>query len=157
MGAIILAVAGIAGTLLASIVTGLLQHRSAARVAAEARTERLYRDQLEAATALAKAATEHRIEMWRRGDAVLKGDPADQIRELQTRTHATRGAVTLPFITCKLLITDPAVRQAAVTMVSKAYAMRDAYDSAAALTEARDVAMRANDDFVDTAAAFLAR
>jgi hypothetical protein len=153
----LVAIVAVAGTLLGSIVSGLFQHKSAGRTEMVARAEQLRRDQLEAATALAVAISDHRTAMWVRGDAVLQDDPADRIRELKTRSHATRSEVTRPLVALRLHITDPAVRQAATEMVTATYAMRDSYDSTAALREARETAMRAHDAFVDTAAAFLSR
>jgi hypothetical protein len=154
MGATVLAVVG---TLLGSIVAGLFQHKSAGRTERVARAEQLRKDQMEAATALAVAVSDHRSAMWVRGDAVLKGDTDDRVRELKVRTHETRSAVTRPLIALKLHIIDLAVQEAAVAMVSATYGMRAAYGSTAELTQARESAMLAHDTFVDTAAAFLAR
>ncbi|MFC9223146.1 hypothetical protein ACFT8W_20875 [Streptomyces hygroscopicus] len=154
MGATVLA---IVGTLLGTIVSGLFQHTSAGRTERVARAEQLRKDQLEAATSLAVAISDHRAAMWACGDAVLKGDPADRVRELKTRTHETRSAVTRPLIALKLHIVDPAVQAAAGAMVAATYAMRDSYGSPEDLTQARAAAMRAHDTFVDTAAAFLTR
>ncbi|MBQ0890812.1 protein kilB [Micromonospora tulbaghiae] len=143
------------GTLLGAIVSGAFQHRAAGRTEKAARAAQLRRDQLEAVTALAVAISDHRSAMWVRGDAVLKGDPADRVRDLQTRSHATRSAVTRPLVALRIHITDPAVRSAADDMVTATFAMRDAYDSAEALTAARRAALTAHDRFVDVAATFL--
>ncbi len=143
------------GTLLGAIVSGAFQHRAAGRTEKAARAAQLRRDQLEAVTALAVAISDHRSAMWVRGDAVLKGDPADRVRDLQTRSHATRSAVTRPLVALRIHITDPAVRSAADDMVTATFAMRDAYDSAEALTAARRAALTAHDRFVDAAATFL--
>ncbi|MER7498339.1 hypothetical protein ABT033_37840 [Streptomyces pharetrae] len=143
------------GTLLGAVVSGAFQHRAAGRTEKAARAAQLRRDQLEAVTALAVAISDHRSAMWVRGDAVLKGDPADRIRDLQTRSHATRSAVTRPLVALRIHITDPAVRSAADDMVTATFAMRDAYDSAEALTAARRAALTAHDRFVDVAASFL--
>lgn len=143
------------GTLLGAIVSGAFQHRAAGRTEKAARAAQLRRDQLEAVTALAVAISDHRSAMWVRGDAVLKGDPVDRVRDLQTRSHATRSAVTRPLVALRIHITDPAVRSAADDMVTATFAMRDAYDSAEALTAARRAALTAHDRFVDVAATFL--
>lgn len=143
------------GTLLGAIVSGAFQHRAASRTEKAARAAQLRRDQLEAVTALAVAISDHRSAMWVRGDAVLKGDPVDRVRDLQTRSHATRSAVTRPLVALRIHITDPAVRSAADDMVTATFAMRDAYDSAEALTAARRAALTAHDRFVDVAATFL--
>ncbi|MFK0113951.1 hypothetical protein [Streptomyces sp. NPDC091217] len=154
MGATVLA---IVGTLLGTVVSGLFQHTSAGRTERVGRAEQLRKDQLEAATALAVAISDHRAAMWVRGDALLKGDPADRVRELRIRTQETRSAVTRPLIALRLHIVDPAVQAAAGAMVTATYAMRDSYDSTEDLTQARETAMHAHDTFVATAAAFLAR
>ncbi|MDX2843248.1 hypothetical protein PV377_30605 [Streptomyces ipomoeae] len=148
-------VIAVVGTLLGALVSGLFQHRSAGRTEKVARAEQLRRDQLEAVTALAVAISDHRSAMWVRGDAVVKGDPVDRVRELQTRTHATRSAVTRPLVALRLHVTDPDVRRAADAMVSATYAMRDAYTSPDDLTRARETALQAHDHFVDVAAHYL--
>jgi hypothetical protein len=63
--------------------------------------------------------------------------------------------VTRPLVALRIHITDPAVRSAADDMVTATFAMRDAYDSAEALTAARRAALTAHDRFVDVAATFL--
>lgn len=149
------AVIAVLGTLLGAVVSGLFQHLAAGRTEKVARTEQLRRDRLEAVTALATAISDHRAAMWARGDAVLKNDPADRARDLKTRSHATRSAVTRPLIALRLHITDPAVRQAADAMVAATYAMRDAYATTDDLTQARETALVAHDQFVDAAAQYL--
>jgi hypothetical protein len=145
----------VAGTLLGAIVSGLFQHRSAGRTEQVARREQLRQAQIEAVTALAVAVSDHRAAMWIRGDARLKGDSDERVRELRSRSHATRSAVTRPLIALRLHITDPAVRQAADEMVTATYAMRDADTSTDALTRAREAALAAHDRFVDVAASYL--
>jgi hypothetical protein len=146
------AVIAVVGTLLGALLSGLFQHHAAGRTEKVARAERLRRDRLEAVTALAVAICDHRAAMWARGDAVLNGDPPERLRELKTRAHATRSAVTRPLIALRLHISDPAVRQAADAMVTATYAMRDAYTSTHDLTEARQAAVVAHDHFIDVAA-----
>ncbi|MFH8797699.1 hypothetical protein [Streptomyces sp. NPDC017941] len=148
-------IVAVAGTLLGAIVSGWFQHRAAGRSEKVARTEQNRRDQLEAVTALAVAISDHRAAMWARGDARLKGDPPDRLRDLQTRSHATRSAVTRPRVALRLHVTDPATRQAADAMVSTTYAMREAYTSTDDLTRAREAALQAHDRFVDVAALHL--
>jgi hypothetical protein len=152
---VIATVIAILGTLLGAVVSGAFQHRAAGRTEKVAHAQQLRRDQLEAVTALAVAVSDHRSAMWVRGDAVIKGDPDERVRELKTRSHATRSAVTRPLIALKIHIMDPAVQRAAVAMVTATYAMRDTYDSAEALTGARRAALEAHDHFVDVAATFL--
>lgn len=145
----------IAGTLLGATVSGLFQHASAGRTERTARREQHRAAQLEAITALAVAISDHRTAMWVRGDACLKEDPDERVRELQTRSHATRSAVTRPLVALRLHVTDPAVREAADVMVAATYAMRDAYGSTPELTRAREAALAAHDRFVDASAAYL--
>ncbi|WP_043231756.1 hypothetical protein [Streptomyces sp. NRRL F-5193] len=148
-------VLAIIGTLLGAAVSGLFQHAAAGRTEKTARREQHRAAQLEAITALAVAISDHRTAMWVRGDARLKGDTEERVRELQTRSHATRSAVTRPLVALRLHVTDPAVREAANAMVSSTYAMRDAYTSTDTLTEARAAALEAHDRFVDVAARYL--
>ncbi|MFJ2774922.1 hypothetical protein [Streptomyces sp. NPDC087300] len=148
-------VLAIAGTLLGAIVSGLFQHASAGRTEQTARHEQHRAAQLEAITTLAVAISDHRTAMWVRGDALLKGDPQERVRELQTRSHTTRSAVTRPLIALRLHVTDPAIRQAADAMVTATYSMRTAYDSTEHLTQARENALTAHDEFVDAAALYL--
>ena len=145
------------GTLLGAVVSGVFQNRAAGRSEKAARAQQLRRDQLEAVTALAVAVSDHRSAMWVRGDAVIKNDAAERVRDLQAKTHATRSAVTRPLVTLRIHVTDPAVRRAADEMITATYGMRGAYDSADALAEARRVALGAHDHFVDVAAEYLHR
>ncbi|MEU2874414.1 hypothetical protein ABZ769_35350 [Streptomyces olivoreticuli] len=149
------AVIAVLGTLLGSIVSGLFQHKSADRTERVARGQELRRDQLEAVTALATAISDHRRAMWMRGDAKLKGGTQARIEELRGESHMTRSAVTRPLVALRILVTDQTVRAAADRMVTVTYAMRNAYESTAVLTEAREAAKVAHDDFVDVAGAFL--
>ncbi|MFJ9635026.1 hypothetical protein ACIRU8_45775 [Streptomyces sp. NPDC101175] len=140
------------GTLMGAVVSGLFQHRSAGRTEAVARLAQLRQDKLEAVTALAVAISDHRSAMWARGDAQLKADPADRIRDLKVRTHETRAAVTRPLVVLRLLVPNSDVRRAADEMVASTYAMRDAFTTTADLTAARQTAVEAHDQFVAVAA-----
>lgn len=155
------------GTLLGSIVSGRFQERAAARSVQASRGEAVRRDCLEAVTALAGAISDHRRTMWKRGDAVLKDASAERIEALREDCHATRSAVTRPLIALRVLIEDPEVRAAADRMITLTYALRQALPTpedrtgtryAAAkqrLTEAREAAMVAHDQFVDVAARYM--
>ncbi|MFD7537865.1 hypothetical protein [Streptomyces sp. NPDC059819] len=132
-----------------------------------AHAEAIRRDRLQAVTALACAASDHRTTMWRRGDAVLKQAGPERIEALRDESHMTRSAVTRPLVALRVLIEDPAVRAAADRMITLTYAIRQAIPTATAdtdreaakerLTEAREAAKVAHDDFVNTAARYLRR
>ncbi|MFD8621399.1 hypothetical protein [Streptomyces sp. NPDC059513] len=109
--------------------------------------ETIRRDRLEAVTALARAASDHRRTMWMRGDAVLKGSGAELIQSLRRENHQTRSQVTRPLVAMRVLITDPAVRTAADRMITLTYAIRDHFGSTEELTAAREAAMVAHDQF----------
>ncbi|GAA2359066.1 hypothetical protein [Streptomyces cuspidosporus] len=155
----------IVATLLGAIVSGRFQERAAERQVRVTHGETIRRDRLEAVTALACAASDHRRALWMRGDAVLKGASADRIETLRGESHTTRSAVTRPLVALHVLIEDPNVRDAADRMITLTYAIRQAVPTAAAgtdretakqrLTEAREAAKVAHDDFVNTAARYL--
>ncbi|MGW5679319.1 hypothetical protein ACWEV4_30280 [Streptomyces sp. NPDC003860] len=155
----------IVATLLGAIVSGRFQERAAERQVRVTHGETIRRDRLEAVTALACAASDHRRALWMRGDAVLKNAGADRIETLRGESHMTRSAVTRPLVALRVLIEDPAVRAAADRMITLTYAIRQAVPTTAAgdhgdaakqrLTEAREAAKVAHDDFVNTAARYL--
>lgn len=152
-----LVTAGLAvvATLLGAIVTGRFQERAAERQMRANHGEAIRRDRLEAVTALACAASDHRTAMWMRGDAILKGAGTDRIEALRGESHMTRSAVTRPLVALRVLIEDQAVRAAADRMITLTYAIRDAYATTEDLTAAREAAKAAHDDFVNTAARYL--
>ncbi|MFI2617605.1 hypothetical protein [Streptomyces sp. NPDC018584] len=145
----------IIGTLLGALVSGRFQERAAERAVRIGHDEAIRRDRLEAATALACAVSDHRRAMWMRGDALLKGAPDDRVEALRGESHMTRSAVTRPLVALRVLIENPEVRAAADRMVTLTYAIRDAYESTANLSQAREAAMTAHDDFVNVAARYL--
>ncbi|MEU2564868.1 hypothetical protein ABZ626_36890 [Streptomyces longispororuber] len=155
----------VVATLLGAVVSGRFQERAAERQVRAAHGEAIRRDRLEAVTALACAASDHRAAMWRRGDAVLKQADPERIEALRGESHMTRSAVTRPLVALRVLIEDQAVRAAADHMISLTYAIRQVIpattpgaDRDAAkqrLTEAREAAKIAHDVFVDTAARYL--
>ncbi|MGJ5899332.1 hypothetical protein ACSCBZ_46450 [Streptomyces niveiscabiei] len=162
---LITAALAIVATLLGAIVSGRFQERAAERQVRAAHGAVVRRDRLEAVTALACAASDHRTAMWRRGDAVLKQADPERIETLRGESHMTRSAVTRPLFALRILIEDPAVRAAADRMITLTYAIRQAIPTATAdtdrqaakqrLTEAREAAKVAADDFVNTAARYL--
>ncbi|WP_329156310.1 hypothetical protein OIU91_42775 (plasmid) [Streptomyces sp. NBC_01456] len=154
---LVTAALAIVGTLLGSIVSGRFQERAAERTVRVSHGEAIRRDRLEAVTALACAASDHRTAMWVRGDAVLKGDGPERIQTLRSASHMTRSAVTRPMVALRVLIEDPAVRAAADEMITLTYALRDAYATTEDLTAAREAAKVAHDSFVDVAAGYLSR
>ncbi|MEV5568033.1 hypothetical protein AB0L54_35050 [Streptomyces sp. NPDC052196] len=145
----------IVATLLGAIVSGRFQERAAERQVRVSHGEAIRRDRLEAVTALACAASDHRTAMWMRGDAILKGASPDRIETLRGESHMTRSAVTRPLVALRVLIEDQAVRAAADRMITLTYAIRDAYATTADLTAAREAAKNAHDQFVNTAARYL--
>ncbi|MFD5159719.1 hypothetical protein ACFWMJ_16845 [Streptomyces hawaiiensis] len=154
---LVTAALAILGTLLGSIVSGRFQERAAERSVRVSHGESIRRDRLEAVTALACATSDHRRTMWLRGDAVLKGAGAELIQSLRRESHQTRSQITRPLVAMRVLITDPDVRAAADHMITLTYAIRDHFGSTEELTAAREAAMVAHDQFVDTAARYLAQ
>ncbi|MFJ9931426.1 hypothetical protein ACIRU5_36095 [Streptomyces misionensis] len=154
---LVTAALAIVGTLLGSIVSGRFQERAAERSDRVSRDETIRRDRLEAVTALGCAASDHRRTMWMRGDAILKGADAERIQALRSESHQTRSQVTRPLVAMRVLVTDPLVRAAADHMITLTYAIRDSFGSTEELTAAREAAMVAHDQFVDTAARYLAQ
>ncbi|MDP9607763.1 hypothetical protein [Streptomyces demainii] len=142
-------------TLLGAIVSGRFQERAAERSVRANHGEAIRRDRLEAVTALACAASDHRTAMWMRGDAILKAASTERIEALRGESHMTRSAVTRPLVALRVLIEDQAVRAAADRMITLTYAIRDAYTTTEDLTAAREAAKAAHDDFVNTAARYL--
>ncbi|MEU1668504.1 hypothetical protein ABZ547_33980 [Streptomyces sparsogenes] len=154
---LVTAALAIVGTLLGSLVSGRFQERAAERSVRVSHGETIRRDRLEAVTALACAASDHRRTMWMRGDAILKGADAERIQALRSESQQTRSQVTRPLVAMRVLITDPTVRTAADHMITLTYAIRDSFGSTEELTAAREAAMVAHDQFVDTAARYLAQ
>ncbi|WNI27284.1 hypothetical protein [Streptomyces sp. ITFR-16] len=154
---LVTAALAIVGTLLGSIVSGRFQERAAERSVRVTHGEAIRRDRLEAVTALACAASDHRRAMWMRGDAVLKQAGSERIEALRGESHMTRSAVTRPLVALRVLFADQAVRAAADEMIARTYALRDAYATTEDLTAAREAAKVAHDSFVDVAAGYLSR
>lgn len=145
----------VVATLLGAIVSGRFQERAAERQVRATRGEAIRRDRLEAVTALACAASDHRTAMWMRGDAILKGAGTERIEALRSQSHISRSAVTRPLVALRVLIEDQAVRAAADRMITLTYAIRDVYATTEDLTAAREAAKAAHDDFVNAAARYL--
>lgn len=144
----------VVATLLGAIVSGRFQERAAERQVRVSHGEAIRRDRLEAVTALACAASDHRTAMWMHGDAILKGAGTERIEALRGESHMTRSAVTRPLVALRVLI-EEAVRTAADRMITLTYAIRNAYATTEDLTAAREAAKDAHDDFVNTAARYL--
>ncbi|MCX4625091.1 hypothetical protein [Streptomyces albogriseolus] len=117
----------VVATLLGAIVSGRFQERAAERQVRATHGEAIRRDRLEAVTALACAASDHRTAMWMRGDAILKGAGTDRIEALRSQSHMTRSAGARRLVALRVLIEDQAVRAAADRMITLTYAIRDAY------------------------------
>ncbi|MEU2265231.1 pRL2-23 [Streptomyces olindensis] len=149
-------VVAVLGTLLGAVVAGVIQHRTARAGRAQDRAEALWRDRLDAITALAACATEHRRVLYAQQDAqlhALRTDP-DHLAALKEERYATRSATTAQLVRLHLLIVDPAVRQAAADLVTATYNLRDLAD-ADDIEAHRLAAVAAHDTFVDTAADYL--
>ncbi|MFF8556616.1 hypothetical protein ACF058_27775 [Streptomyces sp. NPDC015501] len=155
--ALVTAAIAVVGALLGSFISGRFQERAAERSVRVNHGETIRRDRLEAVTALACAASDRRRTMWMRGDALLKGAEAGLIQSLRRESHQTRSQVSRPLVAMRVLITDPAVRTAADHMITLTYAIRDHFGSTEELTAARETVMVAHDQFVDTAAHYLAQ
>ncbi|MGW1819440.1 hypothetical protein ACWCQM_38555 [Streptomyces sp. NPDC002125] len=145
----------VVAALLGAIVSGRFQERAAERQIRVTHSETIRRDRLEAVTALACAASDHRTAMWKRGDATLTGAGPERIATLRGESHMTRSAIARPQVALRVLIEDQAVRTAADRMVTLTYAMREAYATTEDLTAAREAAKDAHDTFVNTAAHYL--
>ncbi|MCY0947796.1 hypothetical protein [Streptomyces antarcticus] len=154
---LVTAALAIVATLLGAIVSGRFQERAAERSVRVSTGEAVRRDRLEAVTALACAVSDHRRAMWMRGDQALKGASTERIEALRGESHMTRSAVTRPLVALRVLIADQAVRAAADEMITRTYALRDAYATTGDLTDAREAAKVAHDLFVDAAAGYLSR
>ncbi|MBQ1122255.1 pRL2-23 [Streptomyces sp. B15] len=143
------------GTLAGALLSGLLQHRAVHAERSDARAEALWRDQLDAVTALAVAVSDHRRTMWESRQAMLTGADAARIEELRQAAHETRSAITAPAVRIQLVIRDRDTRAAADEAALATYRMRDAADMSE-LTALRSGALVAHDAFVATAGAALA-
>ncbi|WP_231905807.1 hypothetical protein [Streptomyces davaonensis] len=95
------AVLAIIATLLGAIVSGRFQERAAERSVRVSHGESIRRDRLEAVTALACAASDHRRALWMRGDAVLKNTddvgmkPAHYAVHVEARRKDNTGRILL--------------------------------------------------------------
>ncbi|MFG2885709.1 hypothetical protein ACGFYV_26030 [Streptomyces sp. NPDC048297] len=152
---LITAALAIVATLLGAIVSGRFQERAAERQVRAAHGEAIRRDRLEAVTALACAASDHRRALWMRGDAVITQASPERIEALRGDSHMTRSAVTRPLVALHVLCEDQAVRAAADRMITLTYAMRNACATSEDLATAREAAKNAHDSFVNTAARYL--
>lgn len=133
-------------------MSGTFALRTAGRVERAAAGEPLRRD---AVTTLAAAGSDHRRTLWNRGEARLALADQARLDDLRTASHVTRSAITRPLVAVQILAPDPKVRAAATEMVVASYRMRDADTSIETLTEAREAARAAHDQFIDRAAAYL--
>ncbi|MFH8404474.1 pRL2-23 [Streptomyces sp. NPDC018019] len=154
MDTMLTSVIAVLGTLAGAAVSGLLQHRAARTVRADARAEQQRRDQMNAVTALAVALSDHRRAMWEVRDADLTGQSPQRIQELRDESHRTRSAITDPAVRLRLLITDETVRAAATAATTATYVMREAADLDE-LQALRRGALEAHDAFVAAAGVFL--
>ncbi|MFE5866221.1 hypothetical protein ACFQ77_37570 [Streptomyces virginiae] len=155
LGTILTTVIAVLGTLAGTAVSGRYQRRAAEHTERAALGEALRRDRLTAVTELAAAISDHRAAMWLRAEAKLNGTAPDHLADLRSRSHQTRSSVTRPLVVLRVLITDPAVRQAADAMITATHAMRGADTNIEVLIRARQEALASHTHFVDVAAAYL--
>ncbi|MFJ3601025.1 protein kilB [Streptomyces sp. NPDC090126] len=149
LATLLTAILAIVGTLAGSVVTAVLQRRSAQASQAAADRTAHRREQLAAVTALASALAAHGAAMWAREEKRLKGGDWSAARET---SHATRAAITSPEVQLRVLA--PTLAQAAAEAAEAVYALRDAKDLAE-LETARARARAASDRFITEAGALL--
>ncbi|MFI1865812.1 protein kilB [Streptomyces jumonjinensis] len=123
-----MALIAVAGTLLGSVSTAVLQQRAVRADRAEARSDAVRRDRITAIAALVAALAEHRLAMWAREDLRLSGTDGSAYQAARVESHATRAAVTAPLTTVAILAPDLA--DAAHDAAHAAYALRGAADAA---------------------------
>ncbi|MFG2183393.1 protein kilB [Streptomyces abikoensis] len=142
------AIIAVVGTLLGGIVTGAVQHRSAASARAADQAETRRQAVTEAIAALAAALADHRRSMWVREAARLKGATDTELAAARAASHATRSAITAPLV--RLQVLAPDLAPAAETAAQAAYALRGAPD-ARTLDARREAALTAADALVAAA------
>ncbi|WP_331764397.1 protein kilB [Streptomyces anulatus] len=134
------------GTLAGVAITSTYQ----ARAARTARQETRRTEGRAAVETLAAALADHRRAMWCREDLRLRGEDWSAAR---AESHTTRSAITAPLIRVQILL--PAAAGPARDAAQAVYDLRDVEDHAA-LTEARDNAIRKADEFIPAAGTTLA-
>ncbi|GAA2105566.1 hypothetical protein GCM10009801_81750 [Streptomyces albiaxialis] len=148
-------IVAVLGTILGGAVTGALAHFSARSARWDELDERRRSEAIDAVTALARAASDHRRAMWMVREAQITGVDAERVRVLRDESHRTRSEITEPSVRVQLLIESDAVRAVAHEAVHATYAMREA-ETLEALEDARAVALATHDLMVRTAGAYLA-
>ncbi|MEU5108216.1 pRL2-23 [Streptomyces sp. NPDC021354] len=144
----------IAGTLAGAVVAGLLQQRATRTAQSSEREAELRRERLTAVKELAAAVADHRRAMWVREEARDGSTPETRLAELRAESHTTRSAITAPHTALRVLVQDPAVREAAERAIQATYRMREAH-GLAELREMRAAAVDAETAFVDAAGRYL--
>ncbi|MFF8732516.1 protein kilB [Streptomyces sp. NPDC015171] len=138
------AVVAVAGTLLGSALTGLLQIRRERAARAERREEALRL----ALGDLVAALGDHRRALWHRADLVLSGASEDAVEAARAASHATRSAVTAPLVAVSVL--EPSLAAPARTAALAAFGIRDAADHDD-LAARRERAITATDELIAAA------
>lgn len=134
------------GTLAGVAITNGYQ----ARAARTARQETRRVEGLAAVEILAAALADHRRAMWVREDLRLRGEDWSAAR---AESHTTRSAITAPLTRVQILL--PAAAGHAGAAAQAVYDLRGAEDHAA-LTAARDNAIRKADELIPAAGTALA-
>ncbi|MFF8250050.1 protein kilB [Streptomyces griseus] len=127
-------------------ITSVYQHRAARTN----RQDTLRAEGLAALESLTAALADHRRVMWVREDLRLRGQDWSTAR---AESHTTRAAITAPLTRVQLLL--PAAAGHAEAAVQAVYDLRDA-EGHAALTAARDNAIRKADELIPVAGTALA-
>ncbi|MFB7763541.1 hypothetical protein [Streptomyces xiamenensis] len=146
--AIAAGVIAVVGTLLGSIVSGVLQRRIAQDGLAASERAALRRDQIAAVAALAAASADHRRTSWHRRWLQAGGADEPTLIAAVAAVHATRSAMAEPVARVRLLISSPAVRQAVEDLVEITFSLHDCDD----FNAARLASIAAHDRLLDVAA-----
>ncbi|WP_406224654.1 protein kilB [Streptomyces anulatus] len=144
-----LSVIAVLGTLLGSVITYMLQQRTARKDRAEVRGHEERRDRIAAVTALTVALADHRRSMWVREDLRLSGAPDADYQAARAASHNTRSALTAPLTTLAILAPDLAA--VAQDAAGATYALRNT-ENRELLDSYRQAAIEAVDDLVHAAA-----
>lgn len=152
MQSLLVALIAVAGTLGGSLVTGLLQHRQAAKLELAARTERVRRERLAAYSTFVGAIVEFRRWQIRRGWIKRDHEPTE-VRYIDTKDACdqARTAARSALLGLQLLPADESALNAARASLAAAIRIEDAADTVQ-LNQLSEVAREAVEAFADMAA-----
>ncbi|MFJ1458669.1 hypothetical protein [Nocardia sp. N2S4-5] len=118
MTAVITALIAVAGTLLGSTATFLIQRSTAARGAADSFAEQLRRDRLEAFHAVSVAATKFRHGQIERWYLIQEGDPdAEALQAAKRHCYQLRTDLRDALLKVELVIDDPRLQELGVAVI----------------------------------------